>query len=271
MLPSCRRSTRLLARAAAAAALAGALAAPRAAQAQLVGVDFDDGTLYAVSITDASVKKLASTEGITSAASLELAPDGKLVCTRAGTGELFRIDPATGKTTLAGRIAHETFEGGIAFAPEGTMYVSNGGNSGAAELLTVNLATAAWHVVGVLDGGAHDINGLAWRSDGMLVGLDRVTNALLVIDPRTAHTKLLAPVGAKVGGLGGMAVYGGRGYFSTAGPGASEPGASELYAFDLFTGATARVGPLGAPVSASGLGGLAVLPQSAPAPAAKSR
>ena len=256
-----------LARAAAAAvALAGALAAPRAARAQLVGIDFDDGTLYAISTSDASVKKLTATDGITSAASLELAPDGKLVCTRAGTGELFRIDPATGKTTLAGRIDHPTFEGAIAFAPDGTMYVANGGDAGAAELLTVNLATAAWHVVGVLDGGGHDVNGLAWRSDGVLVGLDRVTNALLVIDPRTAHTTPLAKVPAKVGGLGGMAVHGGRGYFSTAGPGASEPGASELYAFDLFTGATARIGKLGAPLSASGLGGLAVLPQSAPAP-----
>ena len=85
-------------------------------------------------------------------------------------------------------------EGGLAFDPNGTAYGTEIGNSVGPQLFTINLATGAASIVGTISLGGHDINGLAYRSDGQLIGLDRVLNSLLVIDPATAAATQLAIV-----------------------------------------------------------------------------
>lgn len=92
--------------------------------------------------------------------------------------------------------------------------------------------------------GLHDINGLAWRGDGLLVGLDREGNRLITIDPATAVTATLAALSPAVGAVGGMTILDGVGYFATGSTQPQFPGSDELWTFDLFTGAHELVAAL---------------------------
>ncbi len=228
------------------------------ASATLIGVDWDDGKLYNVSTSDASLSLIGPT-GITQLSALEYAPGGTLYAFSSGVqASLYTIDPVTATATLVGPLGMFAFEGGIAFSPDGTAYAVSGGSVAAAQLLQLNLATGAATVVATLSGGPHDVNGLAWRSDGKLIGLDRTSNGLIVIDPATGATSLLATVATDIGATGGMAAVGGTGYFSTSGQGDVIPGSNNLYSFDLFTGAYAVVGGFVPVTEGTGIGGLAM-------------
>jgi hypothetical protein len=232
---------------------------PLEARADLIGVDFDTGTFYNVSTTNAALTVLAN-PGITNLAEIERAPDGVLYgFTTGGGATLYRFDSATYAPTAIGPLnLGFAFEGGLAFSPGGIAYATNGGDAGAAQLFTINLNTGAATEVGVISGGGHDINGLAYRSDGMLIGLDRVTNSLLLINPTTAASTAFAPIGVTVGAVGGMTVDGGTGYFSTSGPGGGIPGSNELYSFNLMTGQQTLIGSFASTItSGNGISGLA--------------
>jgi hypothetical protein len=151
------------------------------------------------------------------------------------------------------------FEGGLVIAPNGTAYATNEDNAGNPRLFTVDLDTAATMLVGTISGPPHDINGLAWRSDGMLVGLDRESNSLLAIDPATAASSPILGVASTVGAIGGMAAIGDSGFFATSGPSSSPSGSNTLYSFDLNTGAHLPIGSFPANIG-TGIGGLALIP-----------
>src|ERR1043166_6306612 len=109
------------------------------------------------------------------------------------------------------------------------------GGSTVPALLSIDLATGDASVIHMF-ADRHDFNGLGWRSDGMLIGLDATTNALLTIDPVTAAVTTLQDVGGTIGTVGGVALSPEIGYFVTAGPQAAIPGSNSLYSFDPFTG-----------------------------------
>ncbi len=224
---------------------------------QLLGVDYDTGNLYKVSPTNASLTLIGNT-GVTSFAEIEFAPNGTLYgFTPSGQAMLYTINPTTAGVSAIGPLGIGfVFEGGLAFAPNGTAYGMNSGDAGSPGLFTINLSTGAATLVGTVP-GSHDINGLAWRSDGMLVGLDRVTNSLLAINPTTAAFSVIASVGATVGGVGGMTTLGSTGYFNTSGPGGSAPGSNQLFSFDLFTGAQSLIGSFSPTITGTGISGLA--------------
>jgi hypothetical protein len=230
---------------------------------QLIGVHFDTGNVYRISTANATPTLVGST-GVTMLGGLERGPDGFLYgITAAGAGaHLYRINLTTFAATDIGPLNLNTvFEGALAFAPNGTAYGTNEGTSTNPQLFTVNLNTGAATIVGQISGGAHDVNGLAWGSDNMLVGLDRVTNALLRIDPTTAASSVIATVPPVVGGAGGMTIVDGTAYFNTAGPATSIPGSNELWSFDLFTGASARIGSFAPTITGTGISGLAAIPE----------
>jgi hypothetical protein len=160
---------------------------------------------------------------------------------------LYRFDSTTYAPTAIGPLNPPVgivFEGGLAFSPGGIAYATNIGDSGSPRLFTINLNTGAATVIGTISGGSHDINGLAYRgSDGMLIGLDRVTNSLLLINPTTAVSSVLAPISATVGAVGGMTVdNNGTGYFATGGADPSFPGSNQLFSFNLLTGQQTLIG-----------------------------
>ena len=230
----------------------------------LLGIDSDTGNLYQVSTANAALTLIGNT-GIATPADLQFAPDGSLYTFNVGTNSvLFRIEPNTAHATAIGPLGLSlVFEGGLAFTPDGVAYGCNGGTAAAAQLFKLNLATGHATIIGTVSGGSHDIDGLVWRSDGMLVGLDRVSNALLAINPQTAASSTIVVLSPIVGAVGGLTAAGDSGYFSTAGPTGISGyflGSNELYSFNLFSGASARIGTFAPTIQATGISGIALLP-----------
>jgi len=212
------------------------------AQADLYGID-GDGDLYLVSTVDASLTFVGST-GL-EAGSLEYRDSNSQLYTftLASGSTLYSIDPSNATPTVVGTglgIGF-IFEGGLTTTDAGVVYGSNAGNSGTAGLFTVNLDTGVATDVGDLgpgSGDAVDIDGLLARSDGKLIGLERVSNSLVIIDPSTpAITSTLSVFPATVGNVGGLGMEGGIAYAINEG--------GALYSFDMFSGATTYIGDTG--------------------------
>ena len=238
--------------------------AESAAGFELIGIHFDSGDLYTISTLDASLSPAGSL-GVAGFGGLEMGPDGFLYGFTTGASPvptLYRIDAVSYDVTPMGQIDLAfIFEGSLVFATDGTAYaVSNNGLSDTEpQLFTVDLNTGQGAFVGIISGGSHDINGMVWRSDGMLVGIDRVTNALLTIDPSDATSTLIVELDPIVGIVGGMAAVGDTAYFSTAGPDVDTFfGTNSLYEVDLFTGEYSLVGSFEGTISGTGISGLAI-------------
>jgi len=226
----------------------------------LVGVHSETGDIYEISPGNAASTRVATT-GVPGLGSLELTPDGLLYGFTTDVGAtLYCIDPDDFSTTAIGQLAPALFffEGSIVFAPSGAVYGTNLGEDLNAQLFSIDILTGQAMAIGTMGSGEHDINGMAWREDGMLVGLDRVTNTLWTIDPSDATMTFIATVDPLVGGVGGMVAVDGMGFFTTSGPGGATPGSNELYSFDLFTGAHTLIGTLSPTITGVGISGLAV-------------
>ena len=249
-------------------ALAGlcVLASP-AAFGELIGIEYDTGALWAISETDASMTLIGDTGLYSGLGSLEyrVVDRGELygfTCGGPADASLYSIDPSTAYATEIGPLGLSfVYEGGLAFSPAGVAYAVNSGSwATGAKLFTINLGTGAGTEVG--DMGVHiDINGLAWRSDGMLVGLERTANALVAIDPTTAAVTTVATFPAGVvdlGALGGMAAMGDTGYFACGNVYSSIPGSNALFSIDLYTGDYQLIGDFDPAPTGLGIGGLAV-------------
>lgn len=260
-------------------------------EVDLVGIDFDTGALYNISAGDASISVIGHTN-VPGIGSLELGPAGLLYGFTVGSAPRgYALNPTNGDVVMDVPLdvsnLGRTFEGGLVFAPIDsrengfTAYGINGGNEDFPSLFRiVSDGVDVWaESVGMLDGGQHDIGGLGWRSDGKLIGLDRISNSLIVIDAQTAQTEHLVDVPHDVGSVGGMVILNGGprgdesiGFFSTAGPGASFEGSNELYSFDPFAqdpnGPTliaeflprTQDDPV---ITGSGISGLAIIPEPA--------
>lgn len=238
----------------------------------VLGIHAVTGELYSISTDDASLTLIGNT-GVANLGSLEFAPDGTLYGFTSGANPvLYIIDPATALTTAVRplNLGTDVFEGGLAFSPDGTAFGTNAGTVNSPSLFSLDLENGLDFVIGTLNGGArHDIGGLAWREGvvGALIGLDRVSGTLLVIDPVDASTTVLIDLnpGIIAGVIGGMTLFnsGGSknevvGYFSTA----AATGTNSLYRFDPFTGVHTLVGKFDPDViSGAGIGGLAIIPE----------
>jgi uncharacterized protein DUF6923 len=243
-------------------------AVTNSARGQLYGVENNTGNLYRISTANAALSLVGNT-GASLLGSLEYRPANGFLYgigsdplnSGNGNGLLYRINPANASTTLVGSIGPEhVFEGGLVIAPDGTAYATNMNFNDNPALFRINLDTAATTTVGMISGGIHDINGLAWRSDNMLVGLDRVTNALLAINPATAASSMISVVSPPLGGVSGMAAIGDSGYFATG----NFNGSNSLYSFNLNSGTHTLIGSFAPTVAGSGISGLAlVVPEPA--------
>jgi hypothetical protein len=232
----------------------------------LIAIEEDTGNLYSVSTADAALELIGAT-GVPGLGSLEFnVRDGyHYGITTGDSASLYRIDidaaPDTIGVELVGELGYFVYEGGLAFAPDGTAYGFNAGAT-VPYLFTVDLVTGAATIINSVE-GRHDVAGLGWRSDGMLIGLDSSTGSLLEIDPVTAATTLIEDVIPVIGGVGGMALDAQGAYFVTGGPLSVNPGSNELYSFDLFSGEQFLIGSFENRITGSGLSGLAVVPEPA--------
>jgi hypothetical protein len=247
----------LLTRSFAAVALLAAAAAPASA-GQLFAVDWDTGNFYQVSSTNAALTLVGAT-GISVPADIQFAPNGTLYAiTPTGTSPaaLFTINPNTAKATLVGQLGQELTEGALTITPNGTAFAFNGaGTTNVDKLLSINLQTGAATVVGQLN-GQHDINGMAFRSDGELVALDEDSESLLLINPTTLAVSTLAALPGPAGAVGGMTTIDGTtAFFAT---GILVGGTNSLYSVNLFTGTSNLIGSFAPTItSGEGISGLA--------------
>ena len=184
-----------------------------AAAQRMLAVRSQDGALFYVSPGDASLTPTIPT-GVEHVFALEMAPDGQVY----GFDHelrLFRFDPVSFNLALLGQIQtfEYLYEGALAFAPGGAAYVI--GSDFTTSLLQLDVDTLTTTRIGALGDRLYDINGLVWRADGKLVGMDRVSNALVTIDPASGAATPLAPLAPIVGAVGGMTVLDGVGYLAT--------------------------------------------------------
>jgi hypothetical protein len=252
------------------AALTALLLGQSAAKADpMLAIDQDSGTLYQVNTANAALTPIGGTGLTSSVGDITFAPDGTLYAittSAAPVPSLYTINPHTAAATLVGPLGIGfVFEGALAFAPNGTLYGANQGSSGSDTLFTINRTTGAATTIGSI--GSHDLNGFAFRSDGKLVALDRVTNSLLLIDPNTLAVSTLAAIGPTVGAVGGLTISGTNAFFSTSGPGGSISGSNSLYSFDPFTGSSTLVGSFAPTITGDGISGIALPAPAAPPPA----
>ncbi|HNQ22235.1 MAG TPA: PEP-CTERM sorting domain-containing protein [Phycisphaerae bacterium] len=259
------------------ALIAALLLTPGAARASLFGIERDTGRLYHISVDNAALDLIGET-GLSNVGALEYHPgEGVFYALTMGVSSissLYRIrlaeDRGIDSVEQVGLLGIYCYEGGLAFAPDGTAYALNGGST-LARLMTINLETGQATVVNPME-AHHDINGLGWRADGMLIGLDATTQTIRVINPATAASTALRTVTITpgVGTYGGMAVppEGATGYFVTGGPGAPNAGSNALYSFNVNTGEYLLIGSFPTSngqhvIAGEGFSGLAFVPEPA--------
>ncbi|MCO5297571.1 MAG: PEP-CTERM sorting domain-containing protein [Fimbriimonadaceae bacterium] len=235
----------------------------------LWAIDYDSGDLYAFDpgnvVGGVVTNDIVGSTGVTGWACLEYNRSDRFLYgfTTGSTAALYRIDPQNARATQIGALnVGFVFEGSLVFAPDGTAYGTNAGTAQAPSFFTVNLTTGAGTMVSTIGGLAHDVNGTAWRPDGKIAGIDRVTNNLLIYNPANGFISDQLGVTPVLGEVGGMAVLRGQAYLSTSGPGGVFPADNKLYKLNLETGATVEVGTLAA-LGGTGFSGLAAVPEPA--------
>lgn len=227
----------------------------RASAVTLLGID-TSGVLYEIdSSTGVATSRGDVGDGFF--ISLERAPDGTLYSfTATRSAELFSIDETTNTATAEFSLAPlDVFEGGLVFDSSTHAFATNVNSVGVPQsnpaLFEIDLATMTASEIGTITGGDFDINALALRSDGMLIGLNGfLSSSLLEIDPATGAATLLSNLTAPPGNIGGIVTFGDTGFFVD--------GAADLWSVDLFTGSHSRVASI---TGASGIVGLATVPE----------
>jgi hypothetical protein len=232
-----------------------------------VAWDWDYKNFYRVSPTTAELTIVGNTGLTGPLGDLTYRPADKLLYafTLGDSATLYRINPTNGIANAVGPLGEWAGEGGLTIAPNGTAYATQMGYSLEAFLFKIDLDTGAATRVGQLTNqNEYDINGLAWRSDGMLVGLDRASNSLLAINPFTCATSVIAPVPSFTASVGGMTASGDTGFYATGWKNESQyDGSNSLYSFDLFTGASTLIGTFPQTIGL-GITGLAIVPVPEP-------
>lgn len=131
---------------------------------------------------------------------------------RPGTGELYGIcsfpvsqvgdvcviDVSTGACTTVGSTGLDI--GGMAFAPDGTLWVAGVGKG--AFLIEVDPDTA--EPVEPITGLDREIDALAVRSDGTFFGKEFATRTLVTIDPSDGSTSVIGDISAPADGIGAL-------------------------------------------------------------------
>lgn len=115
--------------------------------------------------------------------------------------EFGTLDPLTGVFTPIGLTNSTGGEplGGLAF--DGTTMYASGGAGADETLYTVNLTTGALTVVGST---GERLTSIQFGADGVLYGLDGVSDALGTIDPNTAAFTPIGDVSGLAGGLNSL-------------------------------------------------------------------
>lgn len=227
-----------------------------------------DGDLFGVNSANGHATFIGNV-GMSAFAGLEFTPTGTLLCLDAGlAGTTFhKVSTTTATTGLVQGVTlpanvDQLFEGGFAFAPDGTVYASNTNSSGNAGLISLDLADGIATFIGTFGGTPRDINSLTFRDDGQLVGIDSYQNAFVRINTTTGKTTWLADIPNHIAdSSGGMGTFDGKTAYVMDADGG-------LYALDLYSGAHYFIGTNGVAGGSqfNAIAGLAARPKPGPCP-----
>jgi hypothetical protein len=158
-------------------------------------------------------------------------------------------------------LAQQVGEGDLALAPDGAALYAIGLTNTTIPFTLLRIPRGEDAVV-VGELGTSDVSGLAFSPDGTLYALDTGADVLRTIDPLDAATLASVPLSQPLGAVAGMD-FDADGTLWVADGGTG--GTNSLYTLDPDSGALTTIGPLGL---ASGLSGLAVVPEPGAAAAA---
>lgn len=221
------------------------------------GIEWSTGDLYAMDLSTKTIVQQFNT-GFLLPAGLAFSPDGNLYFfDNAQDSKLWRMDLQTQEFHWIADLGHMV-EGGLAVGPTNKAWCWGLLENNDLNLVEVDLATGNKTIIGPVTGGFwREINGIAYRYDGMLVGVDFTMNMIIEINPTTGVGRQLASIVPNMGIIGGMTMIGDTGFFITAGPGILFGGDNELWEFDAYTGAQSLVTSLDNFLVGAGFGCLA--------------
>lgn len=236
---------------------------------ELVGIEWDTGDLYGISIADASTTLIGKTK-VQEAADLALAPDGMLYTFRTGdTIVPYKINPFNAVSESKDPIFTDglkVFEGALAFDSDGTGWAANLGDADKSQGMTLPFGEMGYLGGGVTIGaqiGAfpHDINGWVNFVDDSLLGIDRETNALVKVFKSNFDLAQMKVLDFKVGEVGGITELNGKIYIATGNETPLYGGTNSLYELDLQTLNARLIGKFG--LTGLGFSGIAPVPEPA--------
>jgi hypothetical protein len=131
------------------------------------------------------------------------------------------------------------FEGSLDFDSSGLIYAANTGSNDDAGLMTIDPLTGQGTYIGEFPGELRDINGMVFRSDGVLVGIENYSSSFVSINTTNAVLGFIDGLDSDLtdtsGGL--TTIDGQTGYLMTS--------LGVLHQIDLYTGQTTLIGSNG--------------------------
>jgi hypothetical protein len=211
----------------------------------LYTVEFD-GDLFGVDADTGDATFIGNT-GLTAPAGLEFEPaTNRLLLLRASGTEhaMYQVNTADASVLKLYDLTfppgvERMFEGSFDFDSNGLIYATNTGSNDDAGLLTIDPLTGQGTYIGEFPGELRDINGMVFRSDGVLVGIENYSSSFVSINTSNAVLGFIDGLDSDLtdtsGGL--TTVDGQTGYLMTS--------LGVLHQIDLFTGQTMLIGSNG--------------------------
>lgn len=158
------------------------------------------------------------------------------------SGELYKVDTATGLAALVGPLAGMTGNiTGLTGSIDGVLYLSTADDfCGSSNLYTVDPETGAASLIGTVTNGGCLID-IAINAEGQMYGVDIVEDNLISIDPATAQGTVIGPLGIDANYAQGLDFEEESGVLYWAAFN-NMMGQGELRIIDTLTGASELVG-----------------------------
>tara|TARA_E500000318_G_scaffold68442_1_gene63235 strand:- start:23937 stop:24767 length:831 start_codon:yes stop_codon:yes gene_type:complete len=228
------------------------------ANADLIGVNYSTGDVFSIDTSTAQSTRIGQTS--TGIMGIDRDTSGRIMAITDGiVGKLSVLNEQSWELETVGNLgAGFTSEGGLAVNDIGELFAGTRLAGGGRAIFQIDPDTGSMMQSITLSRSSLDLNGLQFRNDGVLVGIDAIANELVSIDPLSGEmTTITSLSSTNPGAVGGLAIDNGVGYFVTAGTVSGSNGDNSLYSIDLYTGQQQLIGSLGAEAgSGFGIGAL---------------
>lgn len=234
--------------------------------ADLIGINYSTGDVFSISTVDASTTFLGRTD--TGIMGVDRDQNGDLLTITDGlNGSLGVLDENNWQIGEVGNLgAGFTFEGGLAVSGSGEIFGASRLAEGGRAIFQISRSSGDVMRSTVLSRPDVDLNGMQFRSDGVMVAIDALAGDFVSIDTSTGlMTHISSLETLSPGAVGGLALQDGLGYYITGGPVSGSEGDNSLYSIDFYTGEQRFIGTLD-DVAGAGFGIGALVGTTVPSP-----